>query len=68
VTILGNALRELVGLFVDDDALAIAIVAVVVLAGVVAALMPDVPLVAGAILLVGCLTALLSSVARADRR
>jgi hypothetical protein len=68
VTILGNALRELVGLFVDDDALAIAIVAVVVSAGVVAALMPDVPLVAGAILLVGCLTALLSSVARADRR
>jgi hypothetical protein len=68
VTILGNALRELVGLFVDDGALAIAIVAVVVFAGVVAALMPDVPLVAGAILLVGCPTALLSSVARADRR
>jgi hypothetical protein len=68
VTILANALRELIGLFVDDDALAIAIVAVVVFAGVVAALMPDVPLVGGAILLFGCLTALLSSVARADRR
>ncbi|MFB9263770.1 hypothetical protein ACFFWD_11395 [Bradyrhizobium erythrophlei] len=61
-------LRELAGLFVDDGALALAILAVVALAGMVAILMPDVPLVAGAILLMGCLAALLSSVARADGR
>jgi len=43
------------GCFVDDGALALAIVAVVVLAGILAALMPGVPLVAGAVLLFGCL-------------
>ena len=59
-------LRELAGLFVDDGALALAIIAIVVLAGMVAMLMPDVPLAAGAILLFGCLAALLSSVARAN--
>jgi hypothetical protein len=41
------------------------VIAVVVLTGVVATLLPEVPLVAGGILLLGCLTALLSSVARA---
>jgi hypothetical protein len=65
---LTNVLRELAGLFVDDGALALAIIAIVVLAGMVAMLMPDVLLAAGAILLFGCLAALLSSVARARRR
>ena len=68
MTALTNVLRELVGLFVDDGALALTIIAIVVLAGMVAMLMPEVPLAAGAILLFGCLAALLSSVARADRR
>jgi hypothetical protein len=68
MTGLTNVLRELAGLFVDDGALAFATIAIVVLAGMVAMLMPDVPLAAGAILLFGCLAALLSSVARADRR
>jgi hypothetical protein len=68
MTALIDVLRELAGLFVDDGALALAIIAIVVLAGIVALLMPDVPLAAGAILLFGCLAALLSSVARADRR
>jgi hypothetical protein len=66
MTVLTNALRELAGLFIDDGALALVIIAVVVLTGVVAALLPEVPLVAGAILLFGCLAALLSSVARAN--
>jgi hypothetical protein len=66
MTVLTNALRELAGLFVDDGALALAIIAVVALAGVMATLLPEVPLVAGAILLFGCLAALLSSVARAN--
>jgi hypothetical protein len=60
-------LRELAGLFVDDGALALAIIAVVVLTGIAAMLMPDVPLAAGAILLFGCLAALVVSVARAGR-
>jgi hypothetical protein len=62
-TILG----ELVGLFVDDGALALTIIAAVGLAGVVAIVLPDVPLAAGTILLLGCLGALLSSVARSGR-
>jgi uncharacterized membrane protein YdjX (TVP38/TMEM64 family) len=66
MTALANVLRELAGLFVDDGALALMIMAVVVVAGVVATLLPEVPLVAGGILLFGCLAALLSSVARAN--
>src|SRR6266550_3872916 len=61
-------LRELAGLFVDDGALALAILAVVSLAGMAAVLMPNTPSAAGAVLLFGCLTALVSSVARTDRR
>ena len=65
---LADMLRELAGLFVDDGALALAIVVIVVLAGIVAAMMPGVPLVAGAILLFGCLVVLVLNVARAARR
>ena len=67
MTVLTNALRELAGLFIDDGALALTIIAIVVLAGMVATLMSEVPLAAGAILLFGCLAALVSSVARTDR-
>ena len=66
--ILVNVLRELMGLFVDDGALALAIVAIVVLAALVAALMPDLPLAAGAVLLVGCLGTLLLNVISVGRR
>jgi len=65
---LANVFRELAGLFVDDGALALAIVAIVAIAGITAALMPDVPLATGAILLFGCLGALFSSAIRACRR
>jgi hypothetical protein len=65
---LANVWRELAGLFVDDGALALAIVAIVVLAAIMATLMPDVPLAAGAILLFGCLGVLLSNAVRAGRR
>ena len=68
MNILANVFRELVGLFVDDGALALAIVAIVVLAAIVAALMPDLPLAAGAVLLFGCLGALLLNVVSAGRR
>jgi len=63
-----NVLRELAGLFVDDGALALAIVAIVALAGLTAALMPDVPLAAGTILLFGSLSVLLLNTVRAGRR
>ena len=59
--------RELTGLFVDDGSLALAILAVVVLAGVSTSLMPDVPLGAGGILLFGCLAVLIANVLRAAR-
>jgi hypothetical protein len=62
------AVRELLGLFVDDGSLALAILVVVMLAAISAALIPDVPSVTGAILLFGCLGVLLANVARAARR
>ena len=62
MNILGAVFRELIGLFVDDGALALEIVAVVVLAAISANLIPDVPLAAGAILLFGCLGVLLANV------
>jgi hypothetical protein len=68
VTALANMLRELAGLFVDDGALALAIIAVVVVAAIVAMLIPEVPLAAGAILLFGCLGILLLNVARPGQR
>ena len=61
-------LRELIGLFVDDGSLALMILAVVMPAGILATLMPDFQLAAGAMLLFGCLGVLLANVARAARR
>jgi hypothetical protein len=55
-------IRELIGLFVEDGALALEIVAVVVLAAITATLISSVPLVAGTILLLGCLGVLLANV------
>ena len=68
MTTLGAVLRALAGLFVEDGALALEIVAVVVLAGISATLIPDVALTAGGILLFGCLGVLFANVARAGRR
>jgi hypothetical protein len=60
--------RELAGLFVDDGSLALEIVTVVVLAAFSATLIPEVPLAAGGILLLGCVGVLFANVARAARR
>ena len=62
------SLRELAGLFVEDGALALAIIAVVVVAGLVAALAPATSWLCGLILLCGCLGALVVNVATAKRR
>jgi hypothetical protein len=61
-------MRELLGLFVDDGSLALGVLAVVLLAAVSTALLPGLPLATGAILLLGCLGALLVNLARAVRR
>jgi hypothetical protein len=60
--------RELAGLIVDDGSLALAIVAVVVVAGLLESLLPDFSLMAGVILLCGCLGVLLANVTRTARR
>ncbi|HEY3643269.1 MAG TPA: hypothetical protein VGL31_19395 [Xanthobacteraceae bacterium] len=64
----GAVFRELLGLFVDDGSLALAILAVVMLAAISVALIPDIPLMAGAILVFGCLGVLLANLAIAARR
>ena len=60
--------RELAGLFVDDGSLALHLVLVVTVAGACAAVAPGQPLLAGAVLLLGTLGALLVNVLRAARR
>jgi hypothetical protein len=65
VKLIAGIARELVGLFVDDGMLAIAIVAVVALAAVVAAFLPG--LTAGVVLVAGTLFALFANV-MAERR
>jgi hypothetical protein len=65
---LAAAFRELAGLFVEDGALALAIVVVVVIAGLIAMLAPAAAWASGAILLFGCLAALVANVMMARRR
>jgi hypothetical protein len=61
------AIREVTGLFIDDGALALGILAVIALAGISVFLFPDVPIAGGAILLFGCVGVLLANVLRAVR-
>jgi hypothetical protein len=65
---LTSLLRELAGLFVDDGALALAIIAIVAVAAILAILNPDAPVAAGAVLLFGCLGVLFATTVRAGRR
>jgi hypothetical protein len=65
MTILVAALRMLVGLFVDDGLLALAILVIVLLAWICSTLIPDMPLAAGAVLLIGCLAVLFANVMKA---
>jgi len=67
VSALVAAIRELLGLFIDDGAFAIAILMVVGVAVLVARLSSGAHLLAGAILIAGCLAVLAISVARAAR-
>jgi hypothetical protein len=65
MTMLVAASRMLVGLFVDDGLLALAILVIVLLAWIFSTLMPDMPLAAGAVLLIGCLAVLFANVMKA---
>jgi uncharacterized membrane protein YdjX (TVP38/TMEM64 family) len=60
--------RALIGLFVDDGALACAIVGIIGVAAALALSLPANPLIAGAVLLFGCLGALLVNVLGSVRR
>jgi energy-coupling factor transporter transmembrane protein EcfT len=64
---LAALLGQLAGMFVEDGALALAIIGVVVLAGLVAVLVPAESWLSGIILLLGCLGVLVTNVARAKR-
>jgi hypothetical protein len=68
MTSLATVLRALARLFVDDGSLALAIAAVIVLAAGVAALAPGQPIVAGLVLLGGCLAVLFGNVVTAARK
>jgi hypothetical protein len=65
---LAAALREIVGLFVDDGALALAIAGVVILAGLVAGFAPAAVWASGGVLVLGCLGVLVVNVMSAKRR
>jgi hypothetical protein len=58
---LGALLRTLVSLFVDDGALALQIITVIVITGISAAILPGDTLAAGGVLLVGCLAVLFAN-------
>jgi hypothetical protein len=67
VSTLALIARELIGLFVDDGSLAIAIVLVVLLAVMLAGV--DAPaLVTGGVLFFGCLVAVLENILRVFRK
>jgi len=68
MTMLVSASRMLVGLFVDDGSLALAILVIVLLSWIFSTLMPEMSLAAGAMILVGCLSVLFANVIKAARR
>jgi hypothetical protein len=68
LNILSIILRELLGLFIDDEFLAVALLAVVALASSLILLAEAPPLLAGGMLLVGCLGVLTVSVIRGSQK
>lgn len=68
MTTLATVFRTFVGLFVDDGALALAIIVIVLLSWIFTALFPNLPLAAGAVLLVGSLAVLFTNVIKAAER
>ena len=60
--------KELIGMFIDDEFLAIAVLAVVALSAICAFVLSAPQLVVGGVLLVGCVFVLVSSVFKASRK
>jgi hypothetical protein len=67
MTLLVTVARMLLGLFVDDGSLALAILVIVLLSWTFSTLMSDMPLASGAVLLIGCLGVLFANVMKAAR-
>jgi hypothetical protein len=63
-----NLFHVLAGLFVDDGSLTLATLCIVALAALLALLSPSLSLLAGAILLAGCLIVLFSNAVRVAQR
>ena len=68
MTMLATTFRTLVGLFVDDGSLALATLVIVLVSWILTTMMPAMPLVPGAVLLVGCLGILFANVTTAAQR
>jgi len=68
MTMLATVFRIFVGLFVDDGWLAVAIILTVLLSWIFATLIPDLPLAAGVVLVLGSLGVLFANVMRAAQR
>ena len=68
LNILSIISRELLGLFIDDEFLAVAVLAVVALASSLILLTEAPPLLAGGMLLVGCVGVLMLSVIRGTHK
>lgn len=61
---LSRALRELIGLFIDDGSLALAILVIVTLAAALAWVFDVSSAIVGAVLLIGCVGVLVENVRR----
>ena len=68
MNLLSLIVRELIGMFIDDEFLAMAVLAVVALAAACAFLLAAPQLVVGGVLLVGCIFVLVSSVFKASQK
>ena len=61
-------LRELLGMFVDDDSLAFAILAVIAITALLGTFLDAAPIWTGATLLIGCVVVLVENAFRTGRR
>jgi hypothetical protein len=68
MTMLAAVFKALIGLFVDDGALALTIIGVVLVSWILAAVFTGLPLAAGVVLLVGALVALVANVTTAAKQ
>lgn len=68
MTIISLILSELVGMFVDDEFLALAVLAVVGVAAGLSAWLAAPPLLIGGVLLVGSIAVVVSSALKASRK